>query len=344
LISRAEHVNSLADVFEKIRWFISTIIPSVFDRIAASIFGSFEFVEKNYYYFITYSKPFIRSVTITISLSMIIVSFLLLYFRKRNIMEILLLVIFIPLSYFTYLILKENGYLTYYAIPLISLIFFYILTLGLEVRFFISRVFTQRYDKKINQIGKYIMVIIIFVLLIQNNFYIRNGWIAANLEPYQFLKNSLKVKAASTNHIHVYGVITPGQGNIYSAFATNLALKELGYNPNDFIITVSDNDMVISIIQENDFKIMSNKISSEDVDYLLSTYIYDKVYSRFILNKSDISDIGLCKLRTILRKAELIPGNLEHVIMVDLRWVSPNMNENWQIKTTISCDSIISKN
>jgi hypothetical protein len=242
----------------------------------------------------------------------------LLFLRKKNILDIVMLICFVPMSYYSLLVLKENGYLTYYAIPIISIILIYFIFIVSEI---LSMKFLNFSSEKISKYFYGIVSILVIVLALQNNIYIRQFWVGTNKEGYNFLKNTLSVQLKDKKKIHIYGVLTPGQGNIYSVFATKLALKELGYDTKNFQITASDNDHLISIIQSEVLDSIKTKISKEEFGCLFAHYKFDKTYSRYIYSEENINASDSDSLKWIYIKSGLLPESYSDVALVDLTWI-----------------------
>jgi len=308
----------ISDIVPKVKWFFTRVLPATFDRLTASVFGKLLFQEKNYLY--TF-----HSISLVIRISyylfyVVLLSFGigLLFLRKRKILDIIMLICFVPMTYYSLLVLKEYGYLTYYAIPIISLILLYFIFIVSEI---LSMKFLNFSKEKISKYFYGIVSILVIVLALQNNIYIRQFWVGTNKEGYNFLKNTLSVQIKDKKKIHIYGVLTPGQGNVYSVFATKLALKELGYDAKNFQITSSDNDHLISIIQSEVLDSLKTKISKEDFGFLLSHYKFDKTYSRYLYSGNNISSLDSDSLKWIYIKSGLLPENYNETALVDLTWI-----------------------
>ena len=310
-------IIEITDIIPKMKWFFTRVLPTVFDRLTASVFGRLLFMEKNYLATFHSINLIIRILYYIFYIFLLSLGAVMIFLRRKNILDIIILICFVPMSYYSFLILKENGYLTYYALPIISIISLFIL-------FSISEILRMNF-LKLNQdkIVKYFrgfIFILVIILSFQNNIYIRQFWVGTNKEGYNFLKNSLSVQIKDKKKVHIYGVLTPRQGNIYSVFATKLALQELGYNANEFQITASDNDHLISVIQSEILDSMKTKISIEDYNYILSHYFFDKTYSRYTYNEKNTS-AAVDSLKRIYIRGGLLPENYDEFALIDLTWI-----------------------
>jgi hypothetical protein len=166
-----------------------------------------------------------------------------------------------------------------------------------------------------------IIITIIILTSIQTYSYVSYYWIDNNIIGYSFMKNTIETNAKDNSKIHVYGVLVPGQGNVYSSMAARWALRELGYNPDEFNITVSDNDYMISILQDNDYSQIASTLSAEDALFFESLYIHDDTYGRYLSNGTLLTE-DIDKIRTIfVHSGYLISEDDEDTIFVDLRWI-----------------------
>ena len=306
---------------QKIKWFLFFVIPNVLDRLTAAFFGKLIIQEKNYWGgYLNYLYQYFKILSYFLYAFIISLGVILYFIKTKRYLEIIILTCFVPMSYYCFLILREYGYLTYYAIPILSLLLLYII---LSIFEFVSSKFIRIPINRKEKYFYWLISLLVIIMAIQNNIYIRQFWVETNKEGYHFLKNSLSLQIKEKNRIHIFGVLNPGQGNIYSVFATKLALKELGYNPQNFIITVSDNDKLISIIQDDMLKEMKKNITQEELNFLLLFYQHDTKYSRYIYNAGRIDIEKSNILKSIFIKSSFLPGSYENSAVVDLRWISP---------------------
>ena len=317
--NRGSLISGANELLGKVIWFVKVVLPASVDRLFASFSGRLVFPEKNYSYFLTYEDSQIRLGVYLLFIVVYAAFFILYSIRKKNIWMSIVLFMLIPGSYFVFIVLKENSYLTYYALPLISLLLLFFVFSLKEFLLIINRYKSNFFHK--------ILFIILVVASIQNMIYIRQSWIGAAMSPYSFIKNSILTNLGNRKKIHIYGVPNPGQGNIYSVFAAQVALKEIGLSPDDYQITSSDDPDKVSIIQDDIMGKTKNILSENEISYLKSFYQYDETYSRYILKGFNLPSEELTQLKSIYKKAGLISDE-SNALIIDLRWNVSNWITN----------------
>ena len=122
--NRSQIINSLSQIGGKIDFYKSVVTQSIM-QVAAALTGDAFILERYRGYIISFTNQLDGDLLFFFVSAMIFVAFLSYWFRTKNIIGLLSLFAFIPMSYFVFLILSENGYLTYYAFAHISLFMFY---------------------------------------------------------------------------------------------------------------------------------------------------------------------------------------------------------------------------
>ncbi len=324
------------DILPKVVWFFHTVIPAVFDRLGIAFLGRLATSVKCYWHFVQYDSALLRIIVSLVFVTSIVVVCIFFMRHRKKIIDLLLMIACIPMSYYCFLVLKEDGYVTYYAIPLLSVIFFFFLVAIKETVFLFNRTKgIDNFSVHPEAIVKVAIIFMICILAFQNNLYIRQFWVETSKEGYHYLKNTLSSQVAEKKKIHVFGVLIPGQGNIYSVFATKVALRELDYNPDSFTITSSDSDRTISVIQEDILEKVKKHITPDELQFILSSYIYDSTYKRYVCNINPNM-----RLTEILIKTGLLPGNYNETAIVDLQWIKPT----WPKTRKDTKEKFISKN
>ena len=308
----------IGDIQHKTMFFLKQVLPASFDRISAIFGGRLVISDINYWHTLSYHTLLLKYFSYAVILSCILSALVFFLRDRRKLIDAAILIAFVPASYYCFLIIKENGYLTYYAFSLISLLLFYI---AIGISSIISTIH-NRYAKRGALLKTSILLVLAIIVCIQNNIYISQFWVRTNQESYNHIKHTIATQIKFLNKIHVFGVLTPGQGNIYAMFATNWALRELERNPEDFTITVSENEYFIPIIQDATFKEMSKILSLEELEFLRGFYIRDDTYGRFLWSHGQSDETKMQKLRELFTKCGLLPDDYSDIIVVDLRWVS----------------------
>ncbi|OHB49674.1 MAG: hypothetical protein A2Y10_05825 [Planctomycetes bacterium GWF2_41_51] len=331
----------VSDVIPKIRWFLHIVLPAAFGRTGLSFLGRLATPVKCYWHFVQYDSDLLRDIVSFVFIGSIIIVCLLFQHCRKKLIESLLMMLFIPMSFFVFLMFKENGYLTYYAIPLLSVILFFFIAAVKETILLLNKIKIYKIYMNPDRMATGILVFLICVLAFQNNVYIRQFWVETNKEGYNCLKNTLSLQTGAKRKIHIFGVLTPGQGNIYSVFAAKLALKELGFNPDDFSITTSDDEQKINVIQADTLETIKKYITPEDLQFMLANYLYDSVYLRYVCNTNDFT-----RLKRILTQAKLLPEDYNETVIVDLRWITPAWSDRSadEVKQATTLEEIVDAN
>lgn len=310
---RSSVINSFPEIISKMKWFFKVVYPAAIDRIIAIPTGRALFINKNYWYFMAYKNDSgLLHVLLIVANALPIIAVIIIKLRNKEFIKCVYIILSIPCSYIIYLLLKENGYLTYYAYPLIILLLFYYCIMFSEL------------CKKLNKNFKYaILTLVMLICFIQSNVYLRQAWVQENNVSYQYIKDEIITKIDKSNKIHVYGVPNyVGMANIYSKFAVELALRDLNYNPSDYEITVSDTPYSIGVIEGADFQTAIAKLNIDDQMILESYYYFDKTYNQYHLNVDPNSNKEI--LKSILTKSGLLPDDNSNIITIDLSWVKNN--------------------
>lgn len=325
---RGQFIGSLNEAFDKVKFFIKIVIPQIVDQFYASVFGYSMFTSPGRInVFLKPKNIIIWNVLSVFLLSIILLAFVKCFLRNRRIIDILLIVLCIPMSYYTLFILKESSYVSYYCIPIISVLVFLFIAGLKEFLDLITRCLRKIINKKYSL--HYLLICLIVAIAFQGNYYMSRFWVYYNQNGYNFVKNSIITKKDSTKWIHILGVLYPGQGNIYSVLTSKIALKEIGIDPASYKITTSDNQYYISVIENNDFIIIQSKLNKEEKRLLISYYLYDKTYNRYIINLNNPSQVVLDNLRLFFVKSGYLPENENDALIIDLGWVNyQNMHFN----------------
>jgi hypothetical protein len=311
------------DIIPKAHFFFQTVMPAACDRLGVSLLGRLATSDKCYWRFVQYNSLWLRYAVLLAFIAGIIIVCFSYLFRRKKFVGFSMMLLSIPMSYFVFLILKEDGYLTYYAIPLLSVIlFFFIIAIKEMISLFSDFKRTGALSARRDAVFAAPIVLLICVLAFQGNLYIRQYWVETSKEGYNYLKNTLSLQTVKKKKVHVFGVLIPGQRNVYSIFATKVALRELGYNPEHFSITTSDDEQKVSVIQGDALESIKKVITPEDLQFILSSYLHDAICNRYVCNSSPSA-----RLKGILIKAGLLPDDYSRTAVVDLRWIKPTWIE-----------------
>jgi hypothetical protein len=319
---RGQLVGSVAEIIVKIKYFFLTVLNQSFNQILDSVFGKSIFSSGGrIYLYVTPLHPLRWKIAMIAIVAVLVFAFFRCWFKNRRIIDIFVLLAFIPMSYFTMFILAETSYVSYYVVPLVALLTFLFVAGIFEICELAAKGARLLFKRDWKFI--YLSLVLVAVIGFQGTYYISNFWVYYNRSGYDFIKNTIATKLQTNNWIHIYGVIYPGQGNVYSVFAAEKALQQLGVDPGQYKITTSDNNYYISIIQEDDFENILSKLDSASAAWLKSVYSFDGVYQRNIINLTNPSQKTLDRLRACFVQAGYIPANNSDATIVDLRWEYP---------------------
>ncbi len=320
LNTRAQFISDIPQLIQKIQWFCLHVLPAAIDRIIVVFGGRAIISSKNYWYYLNYRSDISLEVIWLlrgIILLMVFGTIIMYLYRTHKILESLFLFLAIPASYGIYLLLLENGYLTYYAFPLISLLLFYIAMFIYEI----IKIITNNRESIVCYIG----TAIICWIGIQTYVYANDFWVQTNKESYDFLYHSLETNLCNqdndVNWIHVYGTPNPEQNTAYSVFAVELICRELGIDYTDYRITSTNNFEYALTMPEGDMSIAEEKLDDLEIKKLKEFYSYDQTYNQYYWNyKAGIDEIN--EIRELFIKADLMPDKSDNAVIVDLTWVN----------------------
>lgn len=323
LNSRGQFIHSYSEIIQKIVWFFQIVIPASFDRLIAVFSGSLFFQTKNLWYFLEYNTAFkLYSAMIKLFIGFfILISFINFFKKNRNAFDFVVLFLTLPGCYIVHLLLIENAYLSHYAFSFISVLVFLFIN-GLIL--FSKKIFRSFGYLKGENVTIYVLFAASFIVVFQSILYQTKFWAIENTITYSFIKNNVYSAIKNgVSRIHVYGVPNhPGQANVYSKFATNLALREFGIDPNSFTITVSDTQDYINTLEKNDFETALQSLSADEKAEISDFYFFAPTYSQYHLKTTSLTNQSMNRLRYLSNKALLIPPNADNILFIDLSWKS----------------------
>jgi hypothetical protein len=324
--NRSSVVHSIGQIREKAGFYWGVIKQSLY-QIFTSFTGNL-FVSQRYHgYYISFTHNKLGTIVL-ISITLFIVIGLIAYWiRTKNALGSLLLLLFIPLTYYGFLLLSESGYLTYYAYAHISILLFYFLMGVVESLRFIAYILGKtikklRQEAIQNQLIKVMMLLMLVVIGLVSNIYIRDFYIKYNTVLYEYVKNNIVVSldTGERSRIHVYGNITPLNADVYSRFIVEAALRDLGKEPNDYLITYSKYKNLLERIEEKVFVAIEDKVSAEEYEFLLNFYTLSPHYRQYTLTNFP-SEQDQVLMQDIFKKAGLLPDPMGNdSIIIDITW------------------------
>ncbi len=325
--NRSQLIHSVPQIIEKFHFYETVITQSIM-QVETALTGNVFILERYHGYFISFANHAATgNLIFYFVISMIIIAFVGYWYRTKSILGLIALLINIPLSYYSFLILSENGYLTYYAFAHISIIMFYFLMGFIFVIQFIwtksKRVnyLTEPLVKTENNFNKILIPLLVLCALVSNN-YIRDFYIKYNSQVYSFVKYNIQtyLESSDLKRIHVIGTISPLSADVYSSFVVETALKDLGVSPDNYTITYSKNKNYLARIEEVDYLNILQKLSKNDKLTLGNYYAFDPTYRQYNL-KVNPSMQDQISLHRIFGSAGAIPQNTtSDTLIIDLTW------------------------
>lgn len=313
--ARSRGIDSALLLIDKIKWFFDFIIKQTGYRIITLISGSG--ILYNTRMWASNELKLGRGYETAINLIVYIIPLAAICIqtkKKRSILEGAYYLVSIPASFIIFLILQENGYLTYYAYTLIILLIFYYVE------------FADLLLNKVTKIQKNTHIIVVFLsLLICYNAYVYslNGWVLVQVRSHDYVKNSLLNQMdEEKEEIYVLGTPNKWQANAYSVALTENVLIELGKDYNNYDIKNTDTDGFIGVMEEDQYLKSLENMSLEEQKEFAAYYSFSEDYRQYHLNREKVEGQNRDKLIKLMEKADLLPH--DNSIIIDLSWVYKN--------------------
>jgi len=323
---RSQTIGSLSELVGKTHFFKAVLIQCIMQVEAAITGGSF-FNERYHGYIITFFNQNIGNLFFIIVIVMIVAAFISYWVRTKSVLGLLSLFAFIPMSFFVFLILSESGYLTYYAFALISLLMLYFLA-GLiafaRLVWVIIRIISLHFRSIVIKDLKpaYLVLPILVICALVSNYYARDFYVNYNSAVYNFVKYSIQtaIETGDVKRIHIFGIISPINADVYSRFVAETALKDLGENVSDYEITFSRNRYFLMRMQEADYVRIYEQISERDKQILDRIYAFGETYGQYSI-KAWPSEEDQMELQRIFMSAGVIPqASSSDTLVIDITW------------------------
>lgn len=301
-IDRNSIVSNFNQIVEKITWFFGILSQNI-KQLISSFMSVLFYQDLNLTAFI-YFKYKIIGFLLYLIIIFTIVFFLLKNFRKRF-LALFTVLSLIPLSYYCFLILTENGAASYYYTTLCSIL----LILCVEGA-------AQFCDKlQIKLAYKNILLVALLVMeMFSANLYQRLWWINGNSIPFEYILHELEINDLdSTKWIHIYGTVRLRQADSYAVHEVQRALQELGIEDiNEYRITCTSNKYYPAIIEYSIYNNLRTDMTEEELLFLDNNYVDVGNGTYEIKNSNPDSDLK-ADLYRIFVKADAIPENGEAI-------------------------------
>lgn len=320
VMSRAGIISSLDEVREKIIWFFSVFYEHV-KQILVSFIGN-SMVQSPWMHYILYFKNNVIEAVGVITILFFLIAGIIRVWKKYSWLGFFQVICLLPLSYYVFLLLKENSYTSYYAVGLCSVILFLaIYGGGLVKQILLSVVKEKRED--IEALTNIVCIFLCFMVAWNANYYMRDFWTGYNSYGYMYLKQEIADNYNGEARIHVFGTLYPGQADVYASSAAAMACKELGIDTENIEFTSSSNSQYIVSLSAEVYSDVLKKISDEDREFFENVYTIDTAFSVCTLKTGEMTEDSYMKLEKILKETGIIPIDEDKdVLIVDIQGIN----------------------
>lgn len=287
----------------KLVWFCGTVLKNSVSRIYAGIVYGNAFLEKIYWAGLRYQNINTWYYIIT-CLGILVIAYTALFFKERKV-NVLIAFILLPATYFVNLIIHEDSYQTYYALPLIATILLYIVVM-------IYRLMCKINIKNFNIVA----CCIVLLLIVNSSKYLYEAYVRPFGQILDFIEYSIKGQE-DAQMIYLYnGRSFWGGQPSYGTNAARRALEYLGKTEADYYIVASDyKDDWSRFYNPHYFEIYNNS-SALEKEYL-NKAIDTTNGVLFTINEGFYNDYTL----ELLRELYIIPEENASIVETDLSWV-----------------------
>lgn len=284
--ARGKMISSFAVLCNKVYWFFTEVFPQALIKLIGNVCGNTLFIENNMFYKCTFLKTDVGIILNILLIILIICSIGITSYHKKSIVYGLVGVMAIPLAFYPFLILPESVFLTYYAMPLILLLMWYVVD-GIRN---IVCIISSKWDgiKKVKRLKKVCFAVLILTIALQSNYYAENAWVNYCRDSYEYLANYISAELAARDNIDtiiVKGVLSPYVGGRdYVIFCVEDILIELGYPVENYHVVQVDNGYYLISFPGNELEGMREKLGNEKLERVLQYYTHDDLYGRWSYN------------------------------------------------------------
>jgi hypothetical protein len=325
IANRSQVINSLELVVEKFQFYQYVLKQSIM-QVGAALSGNAFLLERYHGYTITYSSELAARLINPAIIGLILCAFAGYYLKTKSILGLIVSALYLPMSYFSFLVLAESGYLTHYAFAHISILMFFFM-MGLIAIFKVSgRVYRKiRRRETALPSGKALYLVLVAILLFSawiSNRYARDFYVNYNTQLYDYIKDRIQSALASNelDRIHTIGLITPINADIYSLLVVQTALKDLGENIDEYNLTYSSNARYMGRIEEFYYQELVKGLSPEDLSFLESFYDYVPTYSQYNINRIPSREEEALLADIFCRSGAIPPISSSTTLLIDLTW------------------------
>lgn len=180
--ARGEFINSIQEVGVKIVFFINEVFPQAILRVISVFTGNSIFVNDNLFFSNTLVSGINHYVMILLIVALSILGIIFFYKKNKSLIQLFVLLALIPMSYYPFLLLKENGLMAYYLVPIIYLLTIYF---AFIIAVIIQNISISRETKQI------LTMMLLSLIIIQSNYYAGKVWVTKNVLWYNKLRDDV---------------------------------------------------------------------------------------------------------------------------------------------------------
>jgi hypothetical protein len=139
---------------------------------------------------------------------------------------------------------------------------------------------------------------------------------------YDFVKYNIQTSLESNNlrRIHITGSISPINADVYSGFVVDTALKDLGRNPEDYVITFSKSTNFMARIEEVEYLKILNDLFGSDKQVFEDYYTFDPKYRIYNINVSPTEQDQITLHRIFVSSGIIPETSSPDTLLINLTW------------------------
>lgn len=315
--SRSELIISLGQIISRTLKFLTIILPQCSYRILVSIMGMPGGMHNTY--FQTDISTEYGNFAVTLVSLLAVASFVGLWFhQKKQILPVLIGIGFLFFSYYPFFVLPDDTYMSYYAYPMLSMLFFLSLS-GIDN--ILKYCFKNTLSHNKGKAMKTATMLMVTCLVVQVNQYCSQVWVNYCTTGQTLMKNAIYLGRDTgvldqTNRVHIYGTVMPVAIRSYPILLAQHILEEVGYH--DVVITQSDTNTEILTLMESDWQSIQEHCTKKEIALINRFYNHSSYYNFYSRNESIMNNEEQTLMISAFQKAGLLPGE-EACAVVELR-------------------------
>lgn len=299
LLSRGTIISNFGDIYDKIIFFCDVLSENV-KQVISSFTYNFFFYDHSLIGKLEYKNSAAEILLMMFICLLIVICIFCKLVKPKRWLSIFTLALVVPLSYYPFLILKEDSYSSYYSISLCAILLLFCIEGSISViRFFNLFCFWKK-----------IAILLCCIEMISANIYMNKFWVGSNKGSYDHIIHELNCnleKLDKTKWIHIYGTVKAGQADIYAIKETKRAIEEMGIE-NSIKITTSSNKYYCNVVSYETFESMKNYFTNQDMALWKELYSDNSDFSIYTIKHNQLSEEQKNYLVWLFDKCNVIPS------------------------------------